>query len=258
MNINISQAASILTERRTKGIAGDRLPIDARPKNIEEALAIQAAVTENWCTQMDDSIGGWKCLQPPQDKIVVAPIYTRNMNSVSPVSLWPKGNLARIEPEIGFVFGQDLPARDQPYSAAEVDAAIVRTHMALELMACRYADTSDCEFPEMLADCLINQGMFVGPQIDGDIAKNSGEMLIKVTAKGETKDYQGKHPNLAPRAGLYWLAEFLRQNGQGIQAGQVVITGSFAGIIEVPLNTDVKIHYENLGEMTVKFLAKSI
>jgi len=259
MNLQINLAASILTERRMNGSQGDRLPETARPQNIDHALKIQAAVTDQWCEKMDDSIGGWKCLQPPehtQNRIVVAPIYTTTMNSVSPVSLWRKDNLARIEPEIGFVFGKNLPARSEPYTPAEVDAAIARTHMALELMHCRYADTSDCEFPEMLADCLLNQGMFVGPQIDSNLAKTKGEMLIKVTVNGETKDYQGKHPNLAPRVGLYWLAEFLRQQGQGIIAGQTVITGSFAGIIEVPLNQDVKIEYENLGEMTVRFLAK--
>lgn len=256
MSLLINQAAKILAERRIDGSQGERLPEAIRPKNIEDALNIQAAVTDIWCEAMDDSIGGWKCLQPPQDRVVVAPIYTSTINSVSPASLWPKGNLARIEPEIGFVFGKDLPVRDAPYTPAEVDAAIARTHMALELMNCRYADSSDCEFPEMLADCLVNQGMYVGPQIDSDVAKTKGEMLIKISVQGETKDYQGKHPNLAPRAGLYWLAEFLRQQGRGIVAGQVVITGSFAGIIEVPLNQDVKIEYEDLGQMTVRFLAK--
>lgn len=256
MSLQINLAASILAERRIDGSQGDRLPDEARPKNLQDALSIQAAVTDYWCEKMDDSIGGWKCLQPPQDRLVVAPIYTTSINSVSPVSLWPKGNLARIEPEIGFIFGKDLPARAEPYTPEEVDAAIARTHMALELMHCRYADTSDCEFPEMLADCLLNQGMFVGPQIDSALAKTKGEMLIRVTVNGETQDYQGKHPNLAPRAGLYWLAEFLRQQGQGILAGQVIITGSFAGIIEVPLDQDVKIEYENVGEMTLRFLAK--
>lgn len=250
------KAAAILTQRRIDGSQGDRLPQEIRPQNIDDALAIQDAVTELWCDEMDDSVGGWKCLLPPQDKIIVGPIYTSSINSVSPVSLWPKGDLARIEPEMGFVFAKDLPTRAEPYTAAEVDAAIARTHMALELINCRYATPGDCEFPEMLADSLLNQGMFVGPQIDAGLAKTKAELAIKITTNGVTTDYAGKHPNQAPRAGLYWLAEFLRQQGKGIVAGQVVITGSFAGVIEVPLNTDVKIQYENLGEMTVRFLKK--
>lgn len=256
MNIDTQLAASILLERRIEGTQGDRLPLPARPQTIEQALAIQSEIADAWCDQMDDSIGGWKCLQPSNTNIIVAPIFTRTMNSVAPVSLWADQGMAPIEPEIGFVMGKDLPARDQAYTPADVDAAIARTHMCLELMRCRYADKSQCEFPEMLADSLLNQGMFVGPQIDADKAKASAELLIDVTANGEKKTYQGKHPNAAPRAGLYWLAEFLRQRGMGLQAGQVVITGSFAGIIQVPLETDIKIEYQGLGEMTLRFTAK--
>ena len=98
------------------------------------ALAIQAAVTEQWCEQMDDSVGGWKCLLPPQDKLVVGPIYTRTIDSVPPVSLWPKNDRARIEPELAFFFGQDLPPRAEPYTPADVDAAVAAAKAALALV----------------------------------------------------------------------------------------------------------------------------
>ena len=52
------------------------------------------------------------------------------------------------------------------------------------------------------------------------------------------------------------LAEFLRSRGQGIVAGQAVITGSYAGVIEVPVNTDIQIDYAGLGRMNVSFTAK--
>ena len=43
-----------------------------------------------------------------------------------------------------------------------------------------------------------------------------------------------------PRRPLYWLAEFLRQQGIGLRAGQVVITGSLAGAPALPY---VRSHY---------------
>jgi len=52
------------------------------------------------------------------------------------------------------------------------------------------------------------------------------------------------------------LAEFLRSRGQGLVAGQAVITGSFAGVFEVPLNTPVTLEYVGLGTMQVSFTAK--
>lgn len=252
-----AEAAAILVARRSNGSQAGRLPENCRPQTLEQALAIQAAVTEQWCEQMDDSIGGWKCLLPPEDKLVVGPIYTRTIDSVPPVSLWPKGDRARIEPELAFFFGKDLPARAEPYTPADVDAAIARTHMALELINSRYADPTNCEFPEMLADGLVNQGLFIGPQVDSDSARGASSFTVTMTcANGEVIERQGQHPNTHPRAPLYWLAEFLRSRGEGIVAGQAVITGSYAGVIEVPLNTDIQIDYAGLGSMPVSFTAK--
>ncbi|ACE84142.1 hydratase [Cellvibrio japonicus] len=251
-----SEAAAILVERRRNGIADDRLPESCRPYTLVDALDIQQAVSNYWCELMDDSIGGWKCLQPPQDKIVVGPIYTRTIDSVAPVLLWPKGDKARIEPELAFFFGVDLPSRPEPYTPADVDAAIVHTHMALELIHCRYHQPEACAFPEMLADGLVNQGLFIGPEVDNALAAVAGEFSIRVDANGEQNEYAGKHPNGNPRAPLYWLVEFLRKQGQGIVAGQAVITGSYAGVLEVPLDTDIRIHYAGLGEMSVSFLPR--
>ena len=254
-------AAAILVKRRLDGTQGKRLPEACRPQDLEQALAIQAAVTERWCAQMDDNVGGWKCLLPPENKWVVGPIYTRTIDSIPPVSLWTKssaqGERARIEPELAFFFGQDLPPRAQPYTPAEVDAAIVRTHMALELINSRYADPSICEFPEMLADGLVNQGLFIGPEVDSESAAAASSFTIHLRcANGETIERQGQHPNTHPRAPLYWLAEFLRSRGQDIVAGQSVITGSYAGVVEVPVNTEIQIDYAGLGSMRVSFTAR--
>jgi len=258
--MNFQQAAAILVERRQTGTQGERLAQACRPTNPQEALGVQGAVSALWCELEDDTIGGWKCLASSEEKPIVGPIYTRTINSVAPVSIWPKPantNLARIEPELAFFFGKDLPPRTEPYTPAEVDAAISRTHMALELIGCRYADPSSCEFPEMLADGLVNQGLFIGPQVDNEIARNAGEFPINVRHGMEVSEHYGKHPNGNPRAPLYWLAEFLRKQGQGIIAGQAVITGSYAGVLEVQLNSNITIEYAGLGTMEVSFTAKS-
>lgn len=256
-----AEAAALLVTRRIDGTLGERLPEACRPQDLEQALAIQAAVTERWCEQMDDSIGGWKCLLPPENKLVVGPIYTRTIDSVPPVSLWPKPgqpDTARVEPELAFFFGQDLPPRAQPYTPADVDAAIARTHMALELINSRYADPAACEFPEMLADGLVNQGLFIGPAVDSVNAAAASSFTITFKcANGTVIERQGQHPNIHPRAPLYWLAEFLRSRGQGIVAGQAVITGSYAGVIEVPMNTHIQIDYAGLGCMQVSFTART-
>jgi 2-keto-4-pentenoate hydratase len=255
--IDIHQAAKILVDRRVSGEQGERLPEASRPRTLDDALTVQAAVSELWCVTQDDSIGGWKCLLPPTDKLVVGPIYTSTIDTVPPLSLWAPSARARIEPELVFIFGKDLPAREQPYTPAEVDTAIVRTHMALELIQGRYRDPASASFAEMLADGLVNQGLFIGPEVDSEAARGAGEIAIKVSCSGgEQSEHSGVHPNGNPRAPLYWLTEFLRSRGEGIVAGQAVITGSYAGVLEVPLNEDVTIDYLGLGSMTVSFSGK--
>ncbi|HEX7749494.1 MAG TPA: hydratase, partial [Bordetella sp.] len=50
-----------------------------------------------------------------------------------------------------------------------------------------------------------------------------------------------------------WLVEFLRGAGRGLKAGQHVITGSYAGYIDVPADKDLKIGFGNLGTLAVRF-----
>lgn len=254
--MNKQTAATILVNRRQTGEKADRLPEDCRPSDINSALAIQQAVTELWCEQMDDSVGAWKCGLPSSDKVILAPIYTRTIDSIPPISLWPMGQNARIEPELAFFLGVDLPPRTEPYSEAEIDAAIVRTHLALELIDSRYNDPKSCSFPEMLADGLINQGLFIGPEVNSEIAKNTTHFALDVCYHGENRTIQASHPTGNPRAPLYWLVNFLREQNQGLITGQAVITGSYAGVIEVPLETDIAIKYEGLGDMNIRFRAK--
>jgi 2-keto-4-pentenoate hydratase len=163
----------------------------------------------------------------------------------------------RVEPELAFIFGHDLPARDLPYTQAEVDAAITGTHLALELIDSRYSDMTDVGFAEILADGLVNQGLFIGPQIDAEQARTAGELAIRILpASGAEKQLAGRHPDGQPRAPLYWLVEFLRSKGQGLKAGQAVITGSYAGSVDLPVGEDIAIQYGDLGLLTVQFARK--
>ena len=69
----------------------------------------------------------------------------------------------------------------------------------------------------------------------------------------EVEQHAGIHPNDRPKAGLYWLANFLREQGLGLTAGQHVITGSYAGFLDVPANQDIELAYGDLGVLKVRF-----
>lgn len=243
-------AAAILAERRRSGTQGARLPLSLRPLDVAAALAIQALVSE----QLGDKIVAWKCGLPVDGQSVVAPIYAGTVYNGGVCAARIRGGQVRVEPELAFVLAQDLPARSSPYSVAEIDAAIGGTYLALELIDSRYSEPDEAGFIENLADGLLNQGLYLGPQVDAEAAHTAAELAILVSvAKRETSQLSGRHPAVNPRAPLYWLAEFLRSTGQGLQAGQAVITGSYAGSFGLPVAQDIAIRYGDLGELAVRF-----
>ena len=250
---NAGLAASLLVQRRLSGEQGLCLPQGCRPLSLDDALAIQAEVT----AQLRQPIGAWKCGLPAPGRLVAAPIYVNSIHRASPCLVWGRSGQIRIEPELAFILGRDLPARAEPYDVTEVDAAIESTHLALELLDQRYSADATLTFEDKLADGLVNQGLFIGPALAADQAHGPGRIAITVTVPGsESRCYEGLHPDENPRAPLYWLANFLRSRGHSLCAGQAVITGSYAGAITLPLTSEVSIEYRGLGAVKVRFLAK--
>ena len=258
-------AAEILAQRRLGAIKGPRLVESLRPTTLDQGFAVQQQVVAHYLTEHADRVAGWKCLLPSEGKWVVAPIFSSTVFDGSiRAKLWPTKGVARIEPELAFELAADLPPRSAAYSHLEIDESIKSVRMALELIDCRFAEPSVCDFPELLADGLFNQGLVVGPEVDRDLAYAAASLNIflgfseQVAGEGDDghyhdRHYDGKHQNLDPVAPLYWLVNFLRDKGVTLHRGQYVITGSYAGVIDVPLDRLVHLRYEGLGEMSTYF-----
>lgn len=251
------EAAEALLTRRQLNHAGDLLKSECRPSNLNEALTIQNETV----LLSHQKITGWKCLLPLNEQhMVVAPVLENTIqhgDTCFVQTLTSSTQHTLIEPEIAFVLGADLPAREQPYSVEEIDNAISTCHLALELLQVRYVDGLDLTFYDKLADCLVNQGIFVGPEISQQQAYQASEFTIHITQTDqpslpETKTFAGKHPNQLPQQPLYWLINFMRDRGVNFYQGQTIITGSYAGAIVVNLGPTT-IEYQGLGKYDVLF-----
>ena len=64
------------------------------------------------------------------------------------------------------------------------------------------------------------------------------------------------HPAELAQLPLYWAVNYLSAKGINLKAGQVFITGSYCGVVE--LNTDqlTTVSYEDLGSVSTTFLSK--
>lgn len=241
------QAAQELLNRRQAGVKAPRLEESIRPTSLDDAFAIQAEMAEL------ETVGGWKCLEPLEEgKIIVAPIFNVQKDSAV-VELFEDKEVARVEPEICFVLGKDLPAKESDYTEEEIIDAIGSAHMALELMQSRYADDAGQTFAESLADCMLNQGVYVGPEIDKATAIAAHKVQLKVTQCDDVRELDGKHPNARAIDGVIFMVNYMGKRGTGFKAGEAIITGSFKGIVPMAFDVETTIAYEGIGEYTVTF-----
>ncbi|MFZ6846999.1 fumarylacetoacetate hydrolase family protein [Undibacterium sp. RuRC25W] len=249
---HFATASHILAQRRLNGEVGERLPTVMRPATIEDAMQVQGLLA----THLQDEIAGWKCGMPTKDKIVVAPIFSKTVfrQTQGPVCKVSDERVVKIEPELAFILCADLPARATAYAEADVHAAISHGQIALEIIGCRYTKPAEASFPELLADGLFNQGLFLGPEIDLPAAQQAQEIAITLRVQNQDQQvFAGRHPAPHPLAPLYWLTDYLRQQGIGLRAGQAIITGSYAGSPDVPLNTDIQVQFAEFGSIEVHF-----
>lgn len=253
MTIKFAQAAQELLSRRAPGTKAPRLNENLRPLNLEDALQVQSSIID----LRSDKVGGWKCLLPlAEDKFVVAPIFSDTVQQGTSCEMYADNGVVRIEPEIAFVLKSDLPANTEGYSEEQVNDAIGSCHMALELMQSRYSDDSGAEFYEKLADCLVNQGLYLGPQVEREQAFKASTINVSVTQNENTQQFDGKHPNGLPQTPIYWLINYMTRRGVDFKAGEAIITGSYCGIVEVEFDQPTTIAYAGLGEYQVTFSQK--
>lgn len=242
----INDAAHFLALRRINSGFLGRLAPELRPATTEDAIAVQRALIAT----MDDVVGGWKCCLPTRDKINVGAIFANTIYDKSPCPVKLDNGVCRIEPEIAFLFKDDLIPRETCYSEADIFSALGGAHLALEFVQRRYNGNEEVSYLENLADCLFNQGVYIGQAIDLDLASTSSTIDFILT-QGHSKTFSGHHPNNGPILPVFWLANFLSQQGIGIRSGQYVITGSFAGVHEVMPDVEFSLEYKGMGNITI-------
>ncbi|WP_250508361.1 MULTISPECIES: 2-keto-4-pentenoate hydratase [unclassified Caballeronia] len=251
------QAAGMLVTARQKGTLVERLPVELLPANLDDGFAIQREVSH----QLGRRIGAWKCALPQPGKLIAAPIYDADIHRGDVCRMnGPLRFAVRAEPELACLLNRDLLPRREPFSEAEVLDALGHTHLALELLGSRYSHPESLTFPELLADGLFNAGLVIGPRVRLPDGAAPADLPLEIELSltrvgGEPVTFKGCHPDRGALAPIVWLANFLRVRGLGLRAGQAVITGSYAGVLELPVGRELQIGFGNLGTLPITFLS---
>src|SRR5262245_17633360 len=157
------------------------------PRDFEEGFAIQDQVV----AALDSAVVGWKVMQVPDGPVIFAPIL--QSGRVAPGGTWSVAGKepAGIELEIAFRFGSDVAPGAAP---AQVLDAVAAAHVVLELCQSRIADPAAQPRHVVLADCIANAGLVVGPEIADwrrqSLAARPGRLLVdgQVHIEGKSVD----------------------------------------------------------------------
>jgi 2-keto-4-pentenoate hydratase len=160
------------------------------------------------------------------------------------------GNFMRVcEPEFAFRFGRDLPPRAEPYSQAEVLAAVESLHLAIELPSSRFTDFTAVGGPSLIADDACAHHVVAGPAVTADwrAIDLSKHAVVAKLARGFERAGSGANVLGDPRVALTWLVEELRALGITIRRGESAITGTCMVPVDVQPGDVFSADYGVLG-----------
>jgi 2-keto-4-pentenoate hydratase len=236
--------ADRLTDARRKGariaLEGADLPAD-----FEEGFAIQDKVV----AALASPTIGWKVMAVPQGPVIFAPI--QQSGRVTGGGTWEVAGPepAGIELEIAFRMGRDVPAGASP---AQVLDAVASAHVVFELCQSRFAEPGKQPRHVMLADCIANWGLVLGPEIPGWRGENLKERAGRLLVDGEVH-VEGK--SVDPIGALQMLLPALTARGKSLETGQVVITGSLIGMNWLTGRHALEGVIDGLGEVSIQLAA---
>lgn len=163
----------------------------------------------------------------------------------------------RVEAEIAFVL--QAPLRGAAVTREDVMAATDHVCPALEILDTRILRVDPASgrartIIDTVADNAANAGIVLGPQqhaVDdfdlrwvGAIVKRDGVVEETGLGAGVLDD---------PVTGILWLVHRLAAYGQGVEAGQVVLAGSFIRPIEAPPGSRFQADYGPFGQVDISF-----
>jgi 2-keto-4-pentenoate hydratase len=243
-------ARLLVAARRTRRWL-DALPAELRPAGAADAYAVQEAVVR----LLGAGVGGWKTGAPSAtSEAQFAPIFADAILP-SPARI-PASELRLfgIELEIGFRLGRELPARREPYTAAEAAEAIASMHPTLEIVESRFLDLRAQDKPSLLADMQSNFALVYGPEATGwrgaDLARPPGRVIIDGEVASEvTSGNSGGDPLRLLAA----LATHCAARGRPLRAGDFVTTGSCTGMLFARARASVVGEFDAFGRVEAAF-----
>lgn len=163
----------------------------------------------------------------------------------------------RVEAEIAFVMARDLSGAD--ITRTDVIAATAHVAPALEILDTRILRSDPTTgqariITDTISDNAANAGVVIGPQrhaISAHDLRRVGAIVKRNGVVEETGLGAGVLDD--PATGILWLVQRLQRYGQGLSAGDIVLSGSFIRPIEAPPGSRFQADFGAFGSVSLTF-----
>ncbi len=255
-------AADLLAGHWQRGEHLDALPDACRPRTLDEGRAVQGL----WAEVVGDRVAGWKIAATSvagQQHIAVSgplagPVFARRVQPDGATMDLTHNGMKVAECEVVFGMGRTLAPRAEPYTRAEVLAAVATVHPGIEVPDSRFRAFERAGEAQLIADCACCNQMLVGAAvtIDAQDPRLAGLPALRVQARtsdGRAPVGLGSNVLGDPVEALVWLVNELASTGRTLEAGQWVTTGACVPPIPVLPGQSVEADFGWIGRIGVRF-----
>jgi len=259
----VAEAANDLFEAERTGVQTGLISLRFPGLSLDDAYAIQDGLVAAKLAAGRARIG-WKIgltSRAMQDALKIdtpdSGVLFDDMAFKSGAEI-PKGRFIqpRIEAEIAFVMGADLP---EAPSRDDVMAATEAVVPALEILDTRILRKDPGSGrPRVVADTIADNAANAGIVL-GDERHAPDAFDLRWTGAIVSRDGIVEETGLGagvlddPAIGIIWLAERLATRGRRIRAGEIVLSGSFIRPIEAPPGSVITADYGPFGSVRCSF-----
>jgi 2-keto-4-pentenoate hydratase len=251
------QAAEALLAAHKAGARFKAFDAGQGPTTIADAYNIQQKFVALLRSEHGDTIGYKVGLtSAPMQKfcgidhpIAGVVLATRRHASGATVRRADSGRLG-LEFEIAVRFKSDLAVTAKPYTAATIEPHIGGVCAAVELVDDRNADYATLDVRALVADNSWNGGIVVSEFVTQwpDLAN-----VLGTATKGGVPIGEGHGRDILghPFNSVAWLATHLASRGEGLKAGQIVMTGSVLKTVFPTEDGDYGFSLDRIGSVGI-------
>lgn len=160
-----------------------------------------------------------------------------------------------LEGEFAFTFGAGLPPTGEPRDRSTVVEAVAMVHPAIEFVGGRYQEFLGAPLRFIIADAGANIMLVLGPGValHAGLADRLNGLAATMTVDGEvTGSGSGGDVLGHPIDALVWLVNHLAGRGIGIDAGQIVTTGTATQVCTLPIGSRARLEIATIGSVAVE------